>query len=63
MQAMKEEVERRQEIIENNEEIHAQKNAKVYKELKQLREENTELVNDKAVLMEDFKEAEQAFNE
>ena len=37
MQAMKEEVERRQEIIENNEEIHAQKNAKVYKELKQLR--------------------------
>lgn len=34
---MKEEIERRQEIIENNEEINQEKNAKIFKELKQLR--------------------------
>lgn len=37
MEIMKEEIERRQEIIENNEEINQEKNAKIFKELKQLR--------------------------
>ena len=40
---MKEEIERRQEIIENNEEINQEKNAKIFKELKQLRQENSNL--------------------
>ena len=63
MEIMKEQIERRQEIIENNEEINQEKNAKIFKELKQLRQENSNLQNDKNVLMEDYKEAQQAFNE
>ena len=60
---MKNQIEKRQQIIENNEEIHQEKNAKIFKELKQLREVNSNLENDKNVLMEDYKQAEQAFNE
>ena len=55
MQSLREEIERRQEIIDNNEQIHQEKNAKIFKELKLLREENTNLQNDKQVLMEDYK--------
>ena len=50
-------------MIENNEEINQEKNAKIFKELKLLKEENSHLENDKNVLLEDYKEAEQAFNE
>ena len=63
LEVLREEIERRQEIIDNNEDIHQQKNAKIFKELKELREQNHSLENDKQVLMEDYKEAEQAFNE
>ena len=40
---MKKEIHKRQEIIENNEDINKQKNAKIFKELKQLRETNINL--------------------
>ncbi len=63
MESMKGEIERRQQVIDNNEEINQEKNARIFKELKELREANCNLENDKNVLMEDFKEAEQAFNE
>ena len=39
------------------------KNVKIYKEIKQLREENQNLINQKGVLLEQFKQAEQAFNQ
>lgn len=60
---LKEETEKRQTIIDNNDEINQEKNAKIFKELKFLKEENGNLENEKTTLLEDFKEAEQAFNE
>ena len=50
-------------MIENNEEINEDKNAKIYKEIKHLKEENENLCNEKEILMEEFKQAEQAFNQ
>lgn len=37
MESLRDEIERRQEIIDNNEEIHQEKNARIFKEIKLLR--------------------------
>lgn len=63
MDSLKDEIEKRQKIIENNEEINEEKNARIFKEIKFLKDENENLANEKAVLMEEFKQAEQAFNQ
>ena len=36
--------------------------AKAYKELKHLKEEHVQLKNEKAIIEEDYKQADQAFN-
>lgn len=63
MDSMKKEIEKRQKIIENNEEINEEKNAHIYKEIKFLKEENANLKGEKEVLLEEYKQAEQAFNQ
>ena len=63
VEGLRQEIEKRQWVIENNEEINEDKNAKIYKEIKHLKEENENLCNEKEILMEEFKQAEQAFNQ
>lgn len=46
------EVEKRQNIIEKNEELNEIKNNQIFREIKRLREENANLKNEKSVLQE-----------
>ena len=43
MESLKKEIEKRQKVIERNEEINEEKNAHIYKEIKFLKEENQNL--------------------
>jgi len=47
VEELKVEIERRQEIIEKNEELNEMKNMTMYKELKRLKDENFNLANER----------------
>ena len=56
------ELEHRQNLLEESSNSNEERNKQIYKELRQLKQENQELVADRALLLEEFKQAEQAFN-
>lgn len=56
-------MERKQEIIEKNEELNEKRNIEIYKEIKSLRQENVNLKNEKTVLLDEYSATEQAFGE
>ena len=60
---MKSEIQKRQKIIQSNEEINEDKNAKIFKELKVLEDLNKNLTEEKQQILDDYHEAEQSFNE
>jgi uncharacterized protein (DUF3084 family) len=62
IETLTQEIRERQKIINDTSEFIQRKNAKIFKEMKKLREENESLANEKLSIMEEFKQAEEAFN-
>jgi hypothetical protein len=63
VEELREEIARKQEIIEKNDELNETKNMQIFKQVRHLKEENINLTNEKEILFEDFQKTEQAFNE